>query len=180
LSERSDEELITAVGQGDHEALGALFQRHHKNVHSLCFRLTGDSATADDLVQEAFIRVLRFGKGFESRAAFSTWLYRITRNVCMDHLESETRNFKRSERMQSELNHESQPSVPNPRVDSIREALYRLSPEKREVLVLSRYEGMSYKEIALICQTTVGAIKVRAHRAIRELRREYEKLERAT
>jgi RNA polymerase sigma factor (sigma-70 family) len=183
LAERTDHELMAATGHGDLDVLGVLFHRHHARVHALCYRLTGDASVADDLVQESFLRVLKYRKGFGARGAFSTWLYRLVRNVCMDHLNAEAKRRARAEFVALEQRHEQErdePGEPDPRLETLRTALYRLSPDKREVLVLSRYEGLSYSEIAEVCETTVGAIKVRAHRAMRELRREFEELEQAT
>ncbi len=185
-AEPTDHELMAAVSRGDRSALGVLFARHHERVHSLCYRMTGDPSVADDLVQDAFLRVFRYGKGFGERAAFTTWLYRLVRNVCINHLNVEARARSRAEMMASEQPTDEAGRGPgpalesgesDPRLDRIRRALYKLPPDKREVLVLSRYEGFSYAEIADVCETTVGAIKVRAHRAMRELRQRYEELE---
>jgi RNA polymerase sigma-70 factor (ECF subfamily) len=182
LAEKTDQELMAATGRGDLDALGILFDRHHARVHGLCYRLTGDASVADDLVQESFLRILKYRKGFGARAAFTTWLYRLVRNVCMDHLKAEATNRARTGHMVLEQQHERDPSdsgEADPRLEALRSALYGLAPDKREVLVLSRYEGLSYAEIADVCGTTVGAIKVRAHRAMRELRQQFEELERA-
>ena len=183
MADKLDHELMAATGHGDLDALGILFNRHHARVHALCYRLTGDASVADDLVQESFLRVLKYRKGFGARAAFTTWLYRLVRNVCMDHLNAEAKKRERAELLALEQRHEREQdgrAESDPRLETLRAALYGLSPDKREVLVLSRYEGLSYAEIADVCETTVGAIKVRAHRAMRELRRKFEELEQAT
>lgn len=185
-AQATDYELMASVGRGDGNALGVLFERHHSRVHSLCYRMTGDASVADDLVQESFLRVFRYADSFAQRAAFTTWLYRLARNVCLQHLEAESRRRTRLERAASEqrtdrgMQPPAEPpmdEVTDPRLAALRQALYALAPDKREVLVLSRYEGLSYAEIAEVCETTVGAIKVRAHRAMRELRQIYEELE---
>ena len=181
MSGNTDDELISAVGRGNHSALGALFERYHQRVHSICYRMTGDASVADDLVQESFLRVLKYSRGFGGRAAFTTWLYRLVRNVCVDHLNAESRTQDRAAKLASETGNEAPGDhETDPRLDAIRDALHRLSPDKRDVLVLSRYEGLSYAEIAEICETTVGAIKARAHRAMRELRQQLAELEQAT
>ncbi len=183
MADKPDHELMAATRVGDLDALGVLFHRHHARVHALCYRLTGDASVADDLVQESFLRVLKYRKGFGARAAFTTWLYRLVRNVCMDHLNAKAKRRARAELVALEQRHEQEPDEagePDPRLETLRTALSGLSPDKREGLVLSRYEGLSYAEIADVCETTVGAIKVRAHRALRELRQKFEELEQAT
>jgi RNA polymerase sigma-70 factor (ECF subfamily) len=181
LAGKTDHELTAAVAAGDLNALGALFERHHERVHALCYRMTGDSSVADDLVQESFLRILKYSRGFGGRAAFTTWLYRLVRNVCLDHLSAESRTRTRAAMMVVEHEHDTPGDHDtDPRLDTLRNALNRLAPDKRDVLVLSRYEGLSYAEIAEICETTVGAIKVRAHRAMRELRQQLAELEQAT
>ncbi|MEN8145588.1 MAG: RNA polymerase sigma factor [Gemmatimonadota bacterium] len=182
LSGKSDHQLMTAVGLGDVSALGLLFERHSEGVYSLCYRMTGDGSVADDLVQESFLRIHRYSSRFEGRAAFSTWLYRLVRNVCLDHLNAVSRAQARTETLSliSEPGHTpGGDDEVDPRVETLRQALYGLSAGEREVLVLSRYEGLSYAEIAEVCETTVGAIKVRAHRAMRALRKRFTELEQA-
>lgn len=175
----SDEELLGELNRDDVRALGALYERHHERVYALCYRLTGDPQAAYDLVHESFLRVLKYGKGFRGEAAFTSWLHRLVRNVCVDYHRSEERRRARASAWASERVLDSAESGPtDPHLDRLRSALYSLPPDKREVLVLSRYEGLSYAEIATICDSTVGAIKVRAHRALRELRARFEELRR--
>ncbi len=79
----TDSELLAAVGLGEMRALGALFERHNEWVHSLCYRMTGDASASDDLVQESFLRVMRYSSSFAGRAAFTTWTHNaegLTRN----------------------------------------------------------------------------------------------------
>lgn len=176
---KTDLELMAAVCRGELDALGVLFERHRARVHALCYRLTGDAAVADDLVQETFLRILKYRKGFAGRAAFTTWLYRLARNVCVDHLRGEARIRRRTDRARQEQPWQrgEDPIEFDYRLATLRAALYELPPDKREVLVLSRFEGLSYAEIADVCGTTEAAIKARAHRAMRELRQTFEKLE---
>jgi RNA polymerase sigma factor (sigma-70 family) len=178
LTRETDEELMGRMAHGDLNAMGLLFERHHGRVLSLCHRMTGDAHVAEDLAQECFLRVLRYASSFRGEAAFSTWLYRLTRNVCLDHLRADERARSSKEELGREhVAPEPRSTVLEIRLEALRRALYALPPEKREVLVLSRYEGLSYAEIAEVCETTVGAVKVRAHRAMRELRRRFEELE---
>lgn len=173
---------MRAVQEDDLDAVGLLFTRHQHRVYALCHRLTGDAAAADDLTQESFLRILRYGKSFSGQSRFTTWLYRIVRNLCHDYHAAHRRDAKHRELLANDhaTNPTSDPDAmtdPGERPHLLREALDRLPPEKREVLVLSRFEQMKYREIAELCQKSVGTIKVRAHRAMRELRRIYLELE---
>ncbi len=174
----SDHELIRRVQSGDRDAMETLFVRYRRQVHALCYRMTGDATLADDLTQESFLRVLRYGKSFDGRSKFTTWLYRLVRNRCLDYLTAQRRDERNLTMFAND--HSIAPQRRDPhdeRGDLLREALGRLSPEKREVLVLSRFAGLRYKEIAEVCEISVENVKVRAHRAMRELRRICQELE---
>jgi RNA polymerase sigma factor (sigma-70 family) len=172
VSSPSDHELIRRVGAGDLDALGTLFSRHYRHVYALCLRLTGDSDAAEDLTQESFLRILRFGESFDGRSKFTTWLYRLVRNRCLDHISGRRRDARNVELLAGSVDSATQqPDCDNERRELIHVALSHLSPEKREVLLLSRFENLRYQEIAEVCDISVGNVKARAHRAMKELRR---------
>lgn len=172
MDSRTDTQLMLDVRRGDLDALGTLFRRHHERVHALCFRMTGSPAAADDLVQETFLRVLKYRRGFEGRSRFTTWLYRLARNVCLDRIRRDRRDVALARRAPVETAGDPPGGVGagDDRSQALWAALERLSPEKREALVLSRFHDLGYGEIARICACSVGAVKVRVHRALKELR----------
>ncbi len=175
---RTDVELMLKVRGGDLHALGMLFMRHQGKVHSWCFRMIGDPSIADDLVQETFLRVLRFRHTFQGHSRFTTWLYRIARNVSLDHIGTDQRRESALDRDQRRRDTSGEGSVKDDRsLANLEEALHRLEPAKREALILSRYHDLRYEEIAAVCDCSVGAIKARVHRAIKELRQIYRDLE---
>ncbi len=175
---RTDVELMLKVRGGDLHALGMLFMRHQGKVHSWCFRMIGDPSIADDLVQETFLRVLRFRHTFQGHSRFTTWLYRIARNVSLDHIGTDQRRESALDRDQRRRDASGEGSVKDDRyLANLEEALHRLEPAKREALILSRYHDLRYEEIAAVCDCSVGAIKARVHRAIKELRQIYRDLE---
>ena len=165
----TNESLMKAVAAGDLDQLGCLFDRCHRAVHALCARLVGSTDAADDLTQEVFLRVLRFRRSYRGDAAFRTWLYRITYNVCMTH--------RRRERATPECQadpdwyaHTSNTPPDNSLHRDVEAALADLSITDRTVLILNQHEGMTYREIAAVLGTSPGAVRVRAHRALRALR----------
>ena len=167
----SDDELMLRLREGDLDSVGTLYLRHYDRVYALCSRLTSpDSSLAEDLTQETFIRVIRYRHSFEGRSAFTTWLYRIARNLCLEHI----RTGKRRDRLLRSQNagggSSAQAREPTSRRLSILEAgLQRLPAKNREALVLSRFPDLRYAEIAEILGCSVGAIKTRVHRALKEL-----------
>ncbi|HKG94455.1 MAG TPA: RNA polymerase sigma factor [Gemmatimonadaceae bacterium] len=169
----TDTELMLAVRGGDLDALGALFRRHYDTAHALCYRLTTSAEAADDLAQETFLRILRYRHTFRGDAQFTTWMYRLARNVCLDHLRAAARADGADARWAAD---EGQPTRPEAepgdaaRLAAVEAALARLPVEQREALVLSRYHDMRYDAIARTLDCSPGAARVRVHRALKALR----------
>jgi len=156
---------------GDREALTVLFERHREHVFALCWRLAGASV-AEDLLQETFLRVWLYRASVTGRAKFSTWLYAVARNVCRDYLRRCARERSLGEEARVDA---LVAATPHPRGRAegrlaIRELVAMLGPDAREALILSRFHGLSYREIGEICGCTEGAVKVRIHRALERLR----------
>lgn len=172
----SDTELMRAVRDGDVTRLGVLFERHHLRLFNLFRRLGAPPATSEDLVQEVFFRMLKYRNNFRDDGAFQPWMYQLARNISADH-------YRKHGKDRQGL--EDPPEIPDAaplapenleRSESerrMRRALLSLPPEKREVLVLSRYQLMKYDQIAAVLGCSVGAVKVRVHRAIKDLRDAY-------
>jgi len=177
--EGTDDELMHRVGSGDAGALAELFERYHVALFRFCLRMTGNRPTSEDLVQDVFMRMLKHAGSFRRGTTFAPWMYRIARNACVDHL-------RRSARAPEQVEDLDGRSADEPAEDDrlsrrqqaglIRRALLSLPVERREILLLSRYEFKSYDEIATVLGTTASNVKVRAHRAIRQLRQIYAEL----
>jgi RNA polymerase sigma-70 factor (ECF subfamily) len=175
VTERTDTELMTAVREGDLAALAALFDRHHGRFFKFFYRLTGRVDASEDLVQEAFMRALKYRESYRGDAGFVAWMYRVARNVFADHCHSAA---PREALEEAEAVADGAPSPfevarLGEEVARLRGALLRLAPEDREVLVLTRFEELSHAEIAASLGCSVGAVKVRAHRALARLRDAY-------
>ena len=177
VNDTSDEAVMRAVRDGDVDRLGLLFERYHARVHALCYRLTRRADAADDLVQDTFLRVLRYRDTFRGDAAFTTWLYRVAYNVCHEH-------WRQGRRDESSMEH-STPEAEEPRHAQpvserhalLEQAMTRLDAEQRAVLVLTRYHDLKYDEVARVLDCTPAAARVRAHRALNDLREIYRELE---
>ena len=177
VSSPTDTELMIRVRDGDVRQLAHLFARHHVRLYNFYLRLTGDRESSEDMTQEVFFRILKYRHTFRGEGEFTAWMYHMARNV---HLDSRRRIDAVADGEAEEI------AAPDPHghdlmerqegADLVRAALARLPAEKREVILLSRYEGMRYDAIAELLGCSVDAVKVRVHRALNELRTIYFRL----
>jgi RNA polymerase sigma factor (sigma-70 family) len=166
------------VRDGDVGQLGVLFERHHERLYNFFLRLTSNRSASEDLVQEVFLRILKYRHTYRAESEFRFWLYQIARNARADYFRKwkgeaplpESDDLASHERSASDVLAESQD------FELVRQALAKLPDDKREVLVLSRYQHMKYEEIAQLLDCTVGTVKVRVHRAMKDLREAYFRL----
>jgi RNA polymerase sigma factor (sigma-70 family) len=170
---------MRAVRAGDVAQLAILFERYHRALFEFLARLTGDRGAAEDLVQDVFVRVLKYRATFRDDASFQTWLYRIARNARADY-------FRR--RAPFEPLGDDELERPEPGLSPVRllenerdrarlrRALLELRDDRREIIILARYQNLKHEQIADILGIDVGAVKVRVHRAIRDLRERFHRL----
>jgi len=185
------EELMARIAKGDNHAFEILVNRHQTSVLNLIYRFIGDRTQAKDLAQEVFIRVWQSAKTYKPDAKFTTWLYRVTANLCFNELKSSRRkkwfSFNRSDqdgkRTLEETLADRAPSAEDhllerERSRQISNALQSLPDNQRMALVLKRYDGLSYAEIARILNCSVSAVEsllVRAKRTLQEKLENFEK-----
>lgn len=178
----SDEKiLIGRVLEGDHEAFAELVKRHETQVYNLCLRMSGNSEDARDLSQEAFLKAWRGLRFYQFESAFSTWLYRLTSNVCIDFLRSRKRRPSVSLTVDEEepVEMEVEDSSPTPEEQvlhreqqyAVAKAMEQLEDEFRQVLTLRVIHDLPYEEIAEIMDLKVGTVKSRLARARMKLKK---------
>jgi RNA polymerase sigma-70 factor (ECF subfamily) len=170
-----DSELMRQVRGGRTGALATLFERHHARLYRYCLRMTGNRQASEDLVQDVFMRMLRYKATFRDDSTFGPWMFGIARNACVAHLRRAAADPVSDGGVQEasqEARVDHDPATEQ-QADLLRRALLALPLERREVLVLSRYEFKTYEEIARALGCSVGAVKVRAHRAMKQLREIY-------
>ena len=176
----TDELLMHAVQGGDFDALGELFERHHRPVFHFLNRTTGDPGAAEDLVQEVFVRILKYRHTYEADSRFDTWLFRIARNARTDHYRRRAPAAAPEADALEVPSHQPGPAQQLERqieVVQLERALRQLPEEPRDLLVLARYHGMPYDQIAETLGIETGAVKVRVHRAMKQLRTLFFRLE---
>jgi len=164
------------VRDGDLDKLSILYDRYNKTLFNFFLRLTRNRAISEDLVQEVFLRILKYRHTYRGDGKFTNWMFHISRNAHFDLFKKQNREQQLTEKEPELIDQDSnldQKLEIDQDVDLLRVALTKLSLEKREVLVLSRFHNMKYEDIAEIQDCQVGTVKARVHRAIKELRNIY-------
>ncbi|AYA38907.1 RNA polymerase sigma factor [Hymenobacter oligotrophus] len=170
------------VKEGQVDKMGLLFERYHRPLFAFFYHSSGNSTTSEDLVQTVFYRMLKYRHTFTGEGEFRTWMYHLARNVLADAAKKNKPSAHHHDvadyaekiaggtAADASLHKEQE-------VDLLHKAMARLSADQREVLVLSRFQELKYEQIAQLLDTTVGAVKVRAHRALNQLKNIYLTLE---
>ena len=165
------------VQEDDLDQLVHLFDRYQKALYNFFIRLGSGTDDSDDLVQNLFVRIMKYRKSYKRDHSFKTWLYQMARNLYYDHYRKEIKirdAFMKVEDLRDgEMGQNESYSEIEEKEEKLRLALEQLPEDKREVLILSRFQGMKYEEIADITNTSVSNVKVKAHRAISNLREIY-------
>ena len=161
-----DGELVRRFLAGDAGAATELITRHERRVYAVCLRVLGNPDDAADAAQDALLAMIRKLDGFRGEAAFTTWLYRVTMNVCYDHL----RRAKR----RPVLRRDDDAPVPEPALDDhadavagahdVAAALEQVPEDFRVAIVLADVHDLPYDEIAKVLDLPVGTVKSRVHR----------------
>jgi len=161
------------VKAGNMDKLIDLFDRYQTPLLNFFLRLSGDYETSQDLTQNVFIRIMKSKHTYRGEHKFKTWIYQVARNLFYDHYRKEVKPKVAFMHVEGEVYahaDESESQEIEEKEEKIRLALNQLPADKREVLVLSRYQGLKYEQIAEITGTSVSNVKIRAHRAINTLR----------
>lgn len=169
----TDVELMTRVRDGDIGQLTHLFKRHHLRLYNFYLRLTNEREASEDLVQEVFFRILKYRHTFRGDGEFVAWMYHLARNALFDQMKKRNThpaaNDGHEEMAASDPIAQEQLEVKQEH-ELLQEALARLPIEKKELLIMSRYQDLRYEVIAQILGCSVEAVKVRVHRAMLDLR----------
>ena len=181
----TDEELMLKVKEdGDGRAFELLVQRHRKPILNFVYRFMGDQEVAEDMSQEVFLRLWASAGTYMPIARFTTFLYTIARNLCLNAL-AKSRNspsMQSLDEADAQADRQVQDKIADPSGSPereaigketgrmIMEAIGKLSPEHRLVFILTEYQGLSYQEVAAIVQCPMGTVASRKNAAVRQLR----------
>ena len=189
MTDLQEKDLIRKAKQGDMLAFEELILKHEKIVYNLALRMMNHSEDAMDISQEVFLKAYRSLSNFDERSAFSTWIYRITHNTCIDEirkrkgkqtysleedLESEDGSMQRQVADDGDTPEES--LMRKEQKSEILRALDTLSEEHKAAIILRDVKGLSYEEIAEILELSLGTVKSRINRARNQLKTEILKI----
>jgi RNA polymerase sigma-70 factor (ECF subfamily) len=179
--------LVRRCVAGDAAAWEEIVQTYNRRIYNICYRFAGSADDAEDLAQEAFIKMYRTLSSYDpSKGAFVTWVSTITRNLLVDHfrktkqdrmtdsLDSAASEYEDAQPLSEQI--QDQSTLPDARVRSragqtVHAALGRLSPELREAVILRDLQDMDYREIATVLKVPEGTVKSRINRGRAELAR---------
>lgn len=180
-AELGDDELVALAQKGERQAFEELVERYKQKAYRIAFDFTRDREEAKDLSQEAFLRAFTHLKGFDLRAGFYTWFYRILVNVCLDYrrrrgrvvwesLDQKANGVDDGPGVASELATPDQEAISGEISRRVGEALQALPAKQRTAFILKNHQGLSIQQIAEVMQTAEGTVKAHLHRAVTALR----------
>lgn len=183
LTERPDEELLALFSSGEADAFGVLLERYRRPIFNFVARHSGDAPRAEDLTQEVFLRAIQRAEQFRGESKVSTWLYKIARNLCIDHrrgmrhrghasLDAPTNGDGPSlgERLPSDARGAHESLVDEDLRARILAAVEALPDDQREVFLLRQIENMPFGEIADVVGASENTVKSRMRYALLRLR----------
>ena len=174
LRQADDRQIVETCLAGNREAFGILVERHQRRIYQLCYRFAGTHEDASDLAQDVFVRAFRGLGGFKGQAAFTTWLYRIAVNVCLNQKASRTADTVRidgREIVSDSADHPGETLLREETARQVRAAIACLPPRQRATLILRVYHDLPHDQIARIFGSSVGAVKANFFHALGNLKK---------
>jgi RNA polymerase sigma-70 factor (ECF subfamily) len=181
--QKSDKELMLNVQKGDMAAFEALYDRYNKRLFHFILRFVKERSLAEDILQETFLRILRARKSYRKGSRFSTYLFTIGRNLCLDALKSWQRRhllISQEDDIERAPDNSKGPRKILEETEMgkiLQNEIQALPPDQKEVLLLSKYSGFSYDEIAQIVESTSAAVKQKVYRAMLSLKQKLKNLD---
>lgn len=178
----TDEELMQRLSKDELDCSAILFQRWHLRVYQFFLRLTANTAQSEDLTQGVFERIIRYRRSYRTGCAFKSWMYQIARNLLADQRKKSAffrDQFLPTDQLADQLPDTSSANEQLDQFQQLQKAMIQLSDDQREILVLTRFQQLKYREVAEILGITEASVKVKVHRALIKLRGIYFKMEEA-
>ena len=171
MTTQSDEIIMQQVAKGNLDGMTILFDRYHKWIYNFLYKMQPDQALCEDLTQNVFYKAIRYRNSY-SGGKFSSWIFKITRNIFSDHIEKQKKISNVAIDHLVIVDEDGKEDLSEELI-RLRLVLNRLPLADKELIVLSKYQGLRYKEIADIIGSNETAVKTRIHRILRKMRTLY-------
>ncbi|MBQ4801662.1 RNA polymerase sigma factor [Aquimarina sp. MMG015] len=169
----TDEELMILVSNDDLDMMSILFDRYHIRIFNFLLKMTRDKDVSQDITQEVFYKAIKYRKSYK-KGKFSSWIYTIARNIFSDHYQNQKNKDQRLDEIEYKIERKETDHIEKEEIkEQLDNALKELNPNDRELVIMNRYQGIKYQEIAEITGSTTGAVKTKVHRAIHKLKDHY-------
>ena len=175
----TDVALMAEVKVGNLDRASELYNRYSKRLFNYFVKISRDRDASYDMMQNTFLRVIKYKHTYREGNPFKAWFYQIARNVFSDHLRKNKVMYSDFTPIETVEGHSQEDDTDEKlhQENVLKRSMLKLSEESREILVMSRYQNMKYKEISDVLGITVSSVKVKVHRAIKKLRIVYFELE---
>ena len=172
MADIPDEIIMQRVKEGNLSEMSVLFERYHLRLYNFFLKLTMKKDISQDLTQNLFYRMIKYKNSYKNEKSVKSWVYQIARNLHADYCREEKKSddlFVKTANWPVDMIDDSD-RFPEEDYERLEIAFSALSNEQKEIIILSRYQGLKYEEISAITSQSVPAIKVAMHRAIKQLR----------
>ena len=170
--------LTDRAAKGDESAFRALLERYKNRIYALAYRFSGNHEDAEDISQEVVIKIYRYLPGFDNRSLFSTWVYSITKNTCLDFLrkkKGDTESLEDLDFMLTDHRYDTEgDAIRNEQLSSVAKLVNALPKDQRQILILREIDGFSYEEISELLGIPLGTVKSRLARTKAAIRAGFE------
>ncbi len=187
MSEESDHVLMLAVSKGELAGLAELFERHHVRLYNFFLQLSGNKQSSEDMVQDTYMKMLKYAGSYSKEGNFMPWVFNIARNIVADYFNKEKIKLSKLSDVEPDMFISTLPDPEYLREMSelqrkLQNALLRLPADKRELILLSKVNLLKMTDLASLYDCSLSTLKVRLHRAIGLLMEYYEteSIEKAT
>jgi RNA polymerase sigma-70 factor (ECF subfamily) len=176
-----ERQLVQSARNGDHDAFRALVERYMKQAYNIAYGVVNNHEDAEDVAQDAFVRIYHSLKSFRGDAEFSTWMYRIVMNLSLNRAKQQQKNVRRSVSSESVEAVAAAPESPHATIVDARmhveRALHELPTLQRAVVILRHLDGLSTRQVSTILKCSEGTVKTHLHRGLKKMKLMLQSLE---
>ena len=170
MSTLTDEDLMTAVTNGNLDSMSFLFERYHVRIFNFLYKMSRDRDLSEDLTQDVFFKAIKYRSSYKG-GKFAAWIFAIARNGLNNHYGKQKVRLINLDEVSYKLDNRMEDTTEE--VEHLNSMLSKLNDNERELIVLNRFQEIRYEELAQITGSSIAAIKVKVHRAIKKLKTHY-------